>query len=81
MQLCFQLLHPLKEHLYLASGTCPNLKNNHIPRGSMYTAIVELGPQNHNMDGLFGPNSIIVMYMDPLGSCCYSRTQKVGTWL
>ena len=28
---------------------------------------MELGPQNHNGDGLFGPNSIIVVYVDPLG--------------
>ena len=40
-----------------------------MPRGSAYTTIMELGPQNHNGDGLLGPNSIIVVYMDPLG--CY----------
>ena len=28
---------------------------------------MELGPQNHNRDGLLGPNSIMVVYMDPLG--------------
>ena len=28
---------------------------------------MELGPQNHNGDGLLGANSIIVVYMDPLG--------------
>ena len=33
----------------------------------MYPTILELGPQNHNGDGLLGPNSIIVVYMDPLG--------------
>ena len=38
------------------------------PRGSIYTTIMELGPQNHNGDGLSGPNSLIVVYMDPLGS-------------
>ena len=38
-----------------------------FPRGSIYTTIMELGPQNHNGDGLLGPNSIIVVYMDPLG--------------
>ena len=39
------------------------------PRGSIHTTIMELGPQNHNNgDGLLGPNSIIVVYMDPLGS-------------
>ena len=33
----------------------------------MYTTIMDLGPQNHNGDGLLGPNSKIVVYMDPLG--------------
>ena len=28
---------------------------------------MELGPQNRNGDGLLGPNSIIAVYMDPLG--------------
>ena len=28
---------------------------------------MELGPQNHNREGLLGPNSIVVVYMDPLG--------------
>ena len=37
------------------------------PRGSIYTPIMELGSQNHSRDGLLGPNSIIVVYMDPLG--------------
>ena len=32
------------------------------PRGSIYTTIMELGSQNHNRDGLLGPNSIIVVY-------------------
>ena len=38
-----------------------------LPRGSIYTTIMELGPQNHNGDGLLGANSIIVVDMDPLG--------------
>ena len=33
----------------------------------MRTAIMELGPKNHNGDGLLGPNSTMVVYMDPLG--------------
>ena len=37
------------------------------PRGSIYTTIAESGPQNHKEDGLLGPRSIIVVYMDPLG--------------
>ena len=40
---------------------------NSIPRGSIYTTIMELGPKNHNGDGFLGPNSIMVVYMDPLG--------------
>ena len=42
-----------------------------LPRGSIYTTIMELGPQNHNGDGLLGPNSILVVYMNPLGYHCY----------
>ena len=38
-----------------------------FPRGSIYTTIMALGPQNHNGDGLLGPNSIIVVYMGPSG--------------
>ena len=38
---------------------------NATPRGYIYTTIMESGPQNHNGDGLLGPNSIIVVYMDP----------------
>ena len=37
------------------------------PRGSIYATIMELGPQNHNGDGLLGPNSRIVVYMDTSG--------------
>ena len=33
----------------------------------MNTPIMELGSQNHSRDGLLGPNSIVVVYMDPLG--------------
>ena len=28
---------------------------------------MELGPENHSRNGLLGPNSIMVVYMDPLG--------------
>ena len=37
------------------------------PRGSIYTTIMELGSKSHNKDGLLGPNSIMVVYMNPLG--------------
>ena len=40
----------------------------YIPQGPYtLTTILELGPQSHIGDGLLGPNSIIVVYMDPLG--------------
>ena len=37
---------------------------------------MELGPQNHNKDVLLGPNSIIVVYRDPLGSLRTKWTLK-----
>ena len=40
---------------------------NPLPRGSIYTTIMELGPQNHNGDGLLVPNSMMAVFMDPLG--------------
>ena len=33
----------------------------------MNTTIMEVGPQSHIRDGLLGPNSIMAVYMDPLG--------------
>ena len=39
----------------------PGTKRVHINT----TTIMELSPQNHNKNGLLGPNSIIVAYMDP----------------
>ena len=36
----------------------------------MYTTIVEVDPQIHNGDGRLGPNSVMVVYMDPLGKFC-----------
>ena len=38
-----------------------------LPRGSIYTTIMELGPERPSPLWFWGPNSIIVMYMDPLG--------------
>ena len=44
-----------------------------LPRGSIYTTTMELGPTNHPCYyGFWGPNSIMVVFMDPLaymGSC------------
>ena len=36
---------------------------------------MELGPKNHNGDGLLGPNSIMVVYMDPLGYYSHPQAQ------
>ena len=47
-----------------ARRTSPEQK----PRGSTNTPIMELGSQNHSRDGRLGPNSIIVVYMEPLGN-------------
>ena len=38
-----------------------------VPRGSIYTTIMELGPKRPSPLWFLGPNSIIVVYMDPLG--------------
>ena len=40
---------------------------HYLPRGSIYTTIMELGSRSHIKDGLLGPNSIMVVCMDPLG--------------
>ena len=34
---------------------------------------MELGSQNHSRDSLLGPNSIMVVYMGPLGYICAGR--------
>ena len=40
-----------------------------LPRGSIYTTIMELGPKRPSPLWFWGPNSIIVVYMDLI----YSR--------
>ena len=37
------------------------------PRGSIYTTIMELAPKRPSPLWFWGPNSIIGVYMDPLG--------------
>ena len=39
-----------------------------FPRGSIYTTIMELSPKRPSPLWFWGPNSIIVVYMDPLDS-------------
>ena len=43
-----------------------------VPRGSIYSTIMELGPQRPSILWLWGPNSIMVVYMEPLGFEVYS---------
>ena len=38
------------------------------PRGYIYTTIVELGPKRPSPLWVWKPNSIIVVYMDPVGN-------------
>ena len=38
-----------------------------LPRGSIYTTIMESGPKRPSPLWFWGPNSIMVVYMDPLG--------------
>ena len=38
-----------------------------LPRGSIYTTIMDLGPKRPSPLWFLRPNSIIVVYMDPLG--------------
>ena len=40
--------------------------------------MMELGYQNHNGDDLLGPNSTIVVYMDPLGKVIVFRVPFKG---
>ena len=40
------------------------------PRGSIYTTTMQLGPKRPSPLWFWGPNSIIVRYMDPLGKLC-----------
>ena len=30
-------------------------------------------PQGQNKDGLLGPNSIVIVYMEPLGNCLFHK--------
>ena len=45
----------------------PELRNILTQRAHIHYYYGIIGPQNHNGDGLLGPNSIIVVYMGPLG--------------
>ena len=42
-----------------------------MPRGSIHTTIMELGTERPSLLRFWGPNSIMVAYMDPLGPLGY----------
>ena len=56
-----------------------------IPRGSIYTTIMELGPKRPFILWFLGPNSIIVVYIVPLEigfeECLRSSESRVETRL
>ena len=41
----------------------------YYPQGTYTLPLWNYSPQNHNRDGLLGPNSTMVVYIDPLGLC------------
>ena len=55
------------------------LQRTRNPRGSTYTTIVELGPKRPSLLWFRGPNSIMVVYVDPLGvqSCTQIKAEPV----
>ena len=59
-------IQPTCREFLLMISFCKSLKSS-VPRGSIYTTIMELGPCNHKKDGLLGPNPIMVLYAKPLG--------------
>ena len=48
-----------------------------FPRGSMYTTSMELGPKRPSLLWFWDPNSIIGVYMDPLGSLFGLQKRKL----
>ena len=46
------------------------------PRGSMYTTIMELGPKRPSLLWFWGPNSKIVVFMDPLGIMSWFTSEQ-----
>ena len=54
----------LELQLFDALWTGP-FQRDKVPRGSISSTIMELGPRRPSP--VWGPNSIIVVYMDPLG--------------
>ena len=57
---------PHKAGITVRIQTLTRVIRNLKPRGPIYTTTTELSPQNHSRNGLLGPKSIMVVYMDPL---------------
>ena len=51
----------------------PSIAMDVAPRGSFYTTIKELGPKISYYRRNYGPNSLMVVYVEPLGSSCVGR--------
>ena len=63
------------------SGAIALGRKFYIPRGSIYTTIRELGLKYHTIEGIMGPNSLMVVYVDPLGllgTLNYSHSKDLG---
>ena len=51
------------------------------PRGSIYTTIRELGPKiPYYIEGIMGPSSLMVVYVDPLGNLGFGATRVLPGW-
>ena len=57
-------------------GFAARLKIENNPRGSICTTIMELGPKRPSLLWLWDPNSIIGVYMDPLGIASRSQIPR-----
>ena len=52
-----------------------------VPRGSIYTTIMELGPKRPSPLWFLGRNSIIVVYMNPLGYGSYHSLRYIPWYM
>ena len=69
-----------------STGCCMSSQDSSVyvrnPRGSIYTTSMELGPKRPFLSWLWGSNSIMVVYMDPLGISFmrWSILQSTASW-
>ena len=62
-----QAREPEQRKNYVASFGTLYRGQNGIPGGSRYTTFKELGPKYHTIEGIMGPNSLMAVYVNPLG--------------